>query len=216
VAHVRYQERYGSNELIVQPTIDPFGAQMLALSSGGHSTERGLETTVGYSRPDGHEFYVSYVRSQARGDLNTFEGIEGLSKVPFVQPNEVGPLAADLPNRLIAWGLLRIPGGMTFAPFLTVRNGFPYSAIDDNWVYVGPRNGSRLPWFGSLDISVTRVVDLPRQLPRARVGLKLYNLMSINTEREIQSDIAAPNFGVRYDPVPRDFSIVCVFLVGKH
>jgi carboxypeptidase family protein/TonB-dependent receptor-like protein len=217
IGHVRYQERHGRDELILQPTFDLAGTSTLALSSSGHSTERGIETTIGYhSSETGHEFYVSYVRSQARGDLNTFEDIEGLSKDPFVQPNQIGPLAADLPNRLIAWGLLRIPGGMTFAPFLTVRNGFPYSTIDDDWVYVGPRNGSRLPWFASLDISVTRVVDLPRQLPRARVGLKLYNLVAINTDREIQRDIAAPDFGVRYDPVPRDFSLVCVFLLGRH
>jgi hypothetical protein len=97
-----------------------------------------------------------------------------------------------------------------------MRNGFPYSTIDDNWVYVGNRDGLRMPWFGSLDISVTRVVDLPRQLPHARVGLKLYNLLAINTEREIQRDIASPDFGARYDPLPRDFSVVCVFLLGQH
>jgi hypothetical protein len=215
IAHVRYQERHGGDELILQPSVDLAGLPTLALSSAGRSTERGLETTVGYQRTDtGNEFYVSYVRSSARGDLNTFESLEGLSKDPFIQPNQFGSLPTEIPNRLIAWGLLRIPGGLTFAPFLTVRNGFPYSTIDGNWVYVGSRNGVRLPAFGSLDISVTRVVDLPRQLPRARVGLKLYNLMAVNTERDIQRNVASPDFGARYDPVPRDFSVVCVFLLG--
>ena len=46
------------------------------------------------------------------------------------------------------------------------------------------------------------------------VGLKLYNLMAINTERDIQRNVASPDFGMRYDPVPRDFSVVCVFLLG--
>ena len=215
IAHVRYQERYGTHELILQPSFDAAGAPTLALSSTGRSTERGVETTIGYRNTRiGDEFYVSYVRSSARGDLNTFENIEGLSRDPFVQPNQVGPLAADLPHRLIAWGLFRIPAGMTFAPFLTFRSGFPSSLINDDWVYVGPRNGARLPTYGALDISVTRVVDLPRQLPHARVGLKLYNIMDVNTQREIQRDIAAPDFGVRYDPIPRDFSFVFVFLLG--
>jgi hypothetical protein len=215
-AHVRYQERYGRDELILQPYTNPSGASTLVLSSGGQSRQRALETTLGY-RPasSGHEFYVSYVRSSARGDLNTFDRVEGLSKDPFVQANEVGPLPTDVPNRLIAWGLLRLPGGITFAPFVTVRSGFPYSAIDDNWVYVGQRDGLRLPTFGSLDISVTRIIELPRQLPRARVGLKLYNLIAANTEREIQRDVAAPDYGMRYDQVPRDFSVVCVFLLGR-
>ena len=215
IAHLRYQERYGADELILQPSHTSAGISRLTLSSAGRSTERGFETTVGYQRPDtGQEFYVSYVRSSAHGDLNTFEGLEGLSKEPFVQANQVGPLPTDIPNRLLAWGLLRLPGSVTFAPFLTVRNGFPYSAIDDDWVYVGARDGLRMPWFTSLDISVTRVVDLPRQLPHARVGLKLYNLISANSEREIQRDVASPDFGLRYDPVPRDFSLVCVFLLG--
>ena len=217
IAHLRYQERHGSDELILQPSTDSTGPSMLVLSSTGQSTERGLETTLGYRRSDtGHEFYVSYVRSRARGDLNTFESLEGLSKDPFVQPNQVGPLPANIPNRLITWGLLRLPSSVTLAPFVTVRNGFPYSPIDDEWVYVGHRDGLRMPWLGSLDISVTRVVDLPRQLPRARMGLKLYNLMAINTEREIQPNVASPDFGARYDPLPRDFSVVCVFLLGQH
>jgi hypothetical protein len=215
IAHVRYQERHGSDELILQPSVSLNGLSTLVLSSAGRSTERGLETTLGYRRADaGQEFYVSYVRSSARGDLNTFESLEGVSKDPFIQPNQVGPLPTDIPNRLIAWGLLRLPSAVTFAPFITVRNGFPYSTIDDNWVYVGDRDGVRMPLFGSLDISVTRVVDLPRQLPHARVGLKLYNLISINSERDIQRNVASPDFGVRYDPVPRDFSVVCVFLLG--
>ena len=214
-AHVRYQERYGRDELVLQPSTDSNGVSSLRLTSSGQSTARSLETTLGYRPPHiGDEFYVSYVRSAARGDLNAFDAVEGIFKDPFVQPNQVGPLSADVPNRLLVWGLLRLPGQITLAPFVEARNGFPYSAIDDNWAYVGARDGLRMPWVGSLDLSVTRVVDLPRQLPRARVGLKLYNLASVHSEREIQRDVASPEFGTRYDPMPRDFSFVCAFLLG--
>ena len=216
-AHLRYQERHGANELIVQPSSSDAGTQALALSSTGRSAERALETTVGFRRSDlGHEFYISYVRSSARGDLNTFDSVEGLTKDPFVQANAIGALPSEVPHRLLAWGLLRLPGSITFAPFVSVRSGFAYSAIDDDWLYVGNRDGLRLPVFGSLDISVTRVVDLPRQLPQARVGLKLYNIVSVHSEREVQPDVVSPEFGTRYDPVPRDFSVVCVFLLGRH
>jgi hypothetical protein len=111
---------------------------------------------------------------------------------------------------------LRLPWQVTLAPFVEARNGFPYSPIDDDWVYAGARNGLRAPWYGTLDLSITRVVDLPRQLPHARLGLKLYNIESAHTEREIQRDIAATDVGVLYDPLPRDFSFVCVFLLGRH
>src|SRR4029077_16154215 len=56
IAHVRYQERHGGDELILQPSVNLAGLPMLALSSAGRSTERGLETTVGYQHADtGHE-----------------------------------------------------------------------------------------------------------------------------------------------------------------
>ena len=73
----------------------------------------------------------------------------------------------------------------------------------------------RLPWTASLDLSATRIVGLPRHLPEARVGLKLYNLVSTHTEREVQRDIDRADFGTRYDPVPRDFSFVFEFLWGQ-
>ena len=47
------------------------------------------------------------------------------------------------------------------------------------------------------------------------MGLKLYNIASAHTEREIQRDIAREDFGTTYDPIPRDFSMVFEFLWGR-
>ena len=100
------------------------------------------------------------------------------------------------------------------APFLEWRSGFPYTAIDDQWVMVGAPNAFRLPHMATLDLSVARVVGLPHHLPDARVGLKLYNIASTHTERDVQTDVSRPDFGTTYDPVPRDFSIVFELLWG--
>ena len=40
----------------------------------------------------------------------------------------------------------------------------------------------RLPWYGTLDLSINKIVDLPSRLPKARVGMKFYNLAEIHTE----------------------------------
>jgi hypothetical protein len=104
---------------------------------------------------------------------------------------------------------------LTIAPFIDVRNGFPYRAIDDNWLYVGSPDAFRLPWFGTLDLSVNKIVSLPGRLPAARVGVKLYNLASTHTEREVQRDITRADFGTTYDPIPRDFAMVFEFLWGR-
>jgi hypothetical protein len=212
LARAKYQERHGRDELVLNPEADA----VLALSSTGTSTARSLETTVGYRAPKArHEIYVSYVRASTHGDLNSVDAVQGIFKEPFVQPNAAGPLPMDVPNRVLAWGLLRLPGRVTVAPFVDVRNGFPYSAVDENWLYVGERDGQRLPWFGSLDLYVNKIVGLPRHLPDARVGLKLYNLASMHSARDVQRDIDRPDFGTTYNPIPRDFTMVFELLWGN-
>ena len=155
------------------------------------------------------------MRARTRGNLNSFDAVEGIAKEPFVQPDEVGPLPADVPNRVLAWGIVHLPWTITVAPFLEVRDGFPYSAIADDWTYVGPRNSFRYPWFASLDLYVNKVFSLGQHLPAARIGLKVYSLASVHTERDVQRDLARPDFGQTYNPIPRDFTFVFELLWGK-
>jgi hypothetical protein len=216
LVRLKYQERHGHDELIVNPLPASNGTSVLALDSSGASMARSVETTVGYRTPRAHlEGYVSYVRSAARGDLNTIDALNEPFKEAFVQPNQVGPLPTDVPNRLLAWGLFRLPARVTIAPFVEVRDGFTYSAIDDTWAYVGQRDGYRLPWFGSLDVYVNKIVGLPGRLPDARIGLKLYNLAAVHSTRDVQRDIQRADFGTTYNPTPRDFSFVFELLWGR-
>ena len=76
------------------------------------------------------------------------------------------------------------------------------------------RDGARLPWFASLDLYVNAIVGLPGHLPDARVGLKLYSLASVHSARDVQRDVARPDFAATYNPVPRDFTMVFELLWG--
>jgi len=213
---VRYQERRSTHDLIVLPSADDgTGVAPVRLSSTGSSQSRSLETTAGF-RPAGHEFYVSYVRSATLGDQNSLEATEGLRRPTFEQVNLRGPLPIDVPNRVLAWGLFHLPGQFTFAPFLDTRNGFPYQAVNDNWLVVEPPGAHRLPWMAALDLSATRIVSVSHHLPDVRLGLKLYNVVRLNTERAVQRDIDRADFGTQYDPLPRDFSVVFEFLWGRN
>jgi hypothetical protein len=225
---LRYEERRGRHELVIDPAPGPtsdvegqgtFGGIPLVsdtLSSDGASRSRSLETTTGLRTAGGAEFYVSYVRASASGDQNSLDALEGLLRVPFVQPNQTGPLPVDVPHRVLAWGLFHLPSSVTIAPFLDARSGFPFTAVTDDWLVAGAAGAHRLPWTASLDLSATRVMGLPHHLPDARVGVKLYNVISVHTERDVQRDIERADFGTAYDPVPRDFSIVFEFLWGRH
>jgi hypothetical protein len=218
LVRARYEDRSGTHEPVVDPNASSIAPAPRSIpvfvTSRGTSRSRTLETTAGFRSASGNELYASYVRGWTEGDTNTVAATEGLFRAPFVQPNLRGPLAIDVPHRVLAWSIVQLPRRFTIAPFLEMRSGFPFTAIDDSWSIVGPAGAYRLPWMATLDLSVHRVVSLPRGLPDARVGLKLYNLASTGTEREVQRDITRADFASRYDPVPRDFSIVFQFLWG--
>lgn len=215
-ARVKYQERRGERELVIDPQVVSATRGVLALQSTGTSRARSVEGTLAWRATGaGHEVYVSYVRAAAEGHVNTLERIGGALREPFVQPDQVAPIRADVPNRLLAWGVLHLPARVTLAPFVEVRDGFPWSPVDDEWRYAGAANSARLPWFGSLDLYVNKVFTISNRLPDARIGLKLYNVLSIHTERDVQRDTARPDFGSTYNPIPRDFTMVFELLWNR-
>jgi hypothetical protein len=62
---------------------------------------------------------------------------------------------------------------------------------------------------------VNKVFSLSPRLPDARIGLKLYNIAAVHTERDVQRDVARPDFGRTYNPIPRDFTLVFELLWGQ-
>jgi hypothetical protein len=216
IARATYQQRSGSFEPVVNVVNGAADANALALSSTGTSRARSVETTFGFRSPtSGQSAYFSYVHASTRGDLNDFSAVEGNMKEPFVQPNEVGPMPADVPNRLLAWGLIKLPSKIQIAPFMELRSGFPYSAVDDEWRFVGARNSRRYPAFASFDFFVSKVVKLPGNLPHARIGLKMYNVLGAEDARDLQRDIFRPDYGATYNPIPRDFRSIFELLWGQ-
>jgi hypothetical protein len=202
-ARVVYQEQHGSGEPVIGVDNTPERAA-LVLRSDGVSRTRSLETTVGYrASRTGDSVYLSYVRASSVGNLNDFVSLAGVIKEPFVQADEVGPLPASVPHRLLAWGLLKLPSRITVAPFVEVRNGFPYSPIDDDWRYVGPRNSEHFPLFVSFDVFVNKVFKLPGRLPSARIGLKCFNLTGAQDARDVQRDLARVDYRTFYNPLLR-------------
>ncbi len=212
----KYQERHGRHELVVDPVAQGASSGTLDLRDDGTSSARSLEVTAAYRVSGGRqEWYVSYVRAAAQGPTNTLAEIQGPFREAYVQPDQMAPLRSDVPNRALLWGMLHLPRRITAAPFLEVRDGFPYTPIDETWNYAGPVNGSRLPWFASLDFYINKIFTISPRLPDARLGLKLYNIASTHTERDVQRDITRPDFGQTYNPIPRDFTFVFELLWGR-
>ena len=203
MARAAFQQRVARHEWMINPVVlSPTSGELL-LTGDGESSARSLEVTTGYRSAHGErQFYLSYVRSWTDGDLNDLNTVAGNRSQPQVLPAATGPLAADVPRRFLAWGVISLPWRLTASPFVQIRTGFPYTRVDENWDVVGTRNDARFPLFFSLDLAIEKALQLPFRLP-ARLGLKVFNLTAHNNGRAVQRDVQRPDFGQVFDSVGR-------------
>jgi hypothetical protein len=205
---VGYQERLSSREFIVNPS--PALGNVLLLSNNGRSSYREFQLTSSYRFRAHSQFVASYVRSKAYGDLNDFNSYFGNFGNPLIRGNQRSLLNYDSPNRFLFWGDFDVQYGVTLAPVLDLRTGFPYSVVDQDRNFVGPRNlAGRFPTFVSLDLQALKTIPLPGKYEkyRIRAGLKVFNVTNHFNPRDIQNNIASANFGGFYNGVGRLFGL---------
>src|SRR5712664_3494533 len=77
----------------------------LVLSGRGESRYRQLEFTTVLTPRAGQKLFLSYVHSEAQGDLNDLSRYLGEFPSPVVQPNQFSALPRDLPDRGIPHGV---------------------------------------------------------------------------------------------------------------
>jgi len=208
IVRVGYQQRQASREFVLNPTTVLNGESILGLDNSGSSRYRELELTTRYKFREQDEFVATYVRSSAKGDLNDFNSYFSNFENPIIQANERTRLAFDTPNRFLFRGEFHVKYGFTVAPVLDIRNGFPYSVINEDRNFVGPRNqAGRFPTFTSVDLQISRSVSLPGRFKgyRANLGLKVFNLTNHFNPRDFQNNLASDNFGGFSNGVGRMF-----------
>jgi hypothetical protein len=199
-----YLRRHGADEHLLQP--DPSAGE-LRLAGDGTSRYSELELTMRYLGGDRRDLTASYVHSSGTADLNGYDQFYGNMRSPIVRPNERGPIASDVPHRLLVRGTLGLPGGWLFAPVLEIRSGFPWSAVDEFQDFVGPRNRTgRLPAVRTLDVSLTRAWRFWKY--RFNAGIRVYNILGAAAERDVQTSLASPRFGQFFNPLERSIGIV--------
>jgi hypothetical protein len=204
---VAFMNRQGSHEFILTPD-SANGA--LRLSSGGTSRYRELEATTRYLGGGRKDVTVSYVWAKGTADLNNYDQFYGNFRNPIVRRNEHGLISTDVRHRLLVRGTIGLPGQWDFVPVLELRSGFPWSAVDEFQDFVGPRNISgRLPAVRTLDFTIARPWRFKKY--RFRAGLKIYNAFGASADRDVQSNITAPDYGTFYNHIERSIG----FLIGS-
>jgi hypothetical protein len=199
-----FLRRNGSRAYVLDPDA---GRGMLTLASSGESRYWEVETTGRWLASEYRDLTVSYVRSRSTRDLNDFDQFFGNVRNPILRANENALSPTDVPHRLLVRATIGLPGRWVFSPIFEWRTGFPWSAVDEFQDFVGPRNGAgRLPSVSTLDFTIARPVRVKKY--RFTAGLKFYNAFDSGSERDVQANVASPDYGRFYNPIQRSIGFL--------
>lgn len=200
-----YLRSHSAGVITITPKVVQ-GRDAHVLSGGGKSSYSQLELTSRVSIKEDQQFYFSYVRSRARGDLNEFNSYLGNFPFPVVRPNQVRNLPGDLPNRFLMWGVVQVPWRMGIAPIIEYRNGFPYSVFDGFQNYAGVPNAKRFPNFFSFDARVSKDFAVSPKYT-LRFSVSGFNLTNHFNALAVHSNIADSRFGEFFGNYRRRFRL---------
>jgi outer membrane receptor protein involved in Fe transport len=199
-----FVHRSGTHEAIVNP--DPIRG-VLSLAANGESKYTEFEVTGRYLGGEDRDLTVSYVHARSERDLNDYDQFYGNFRNPIIRPNEYSLSPTDVPNRILIRGSQAVGGKWVFLPVFEWRTGFPWSAVDEFQDFVGERNRTgRLPSVTTLDFSLVRPWRFRKY--RFTAGIKIYNAFANGAERDVQANIASPDYGQFFNPIKRSIGFV--------
>jgi hypothetical protein len=199
LARLNYLSSSTHDQFMAGPEQLPATNPLLLLTNNGGSRYHEFEATIRTRPSQRADLNISYVHSLGRGDLNTLTQEFVPFEQPVIRPNFIADLPSNVPDRLAAWGVFKIPWKITASPVLDWHTGFPYSAVDELQNYVGQPNSFRFPTFLALDLKLSKDFRIPF-LPwvknhRFRGALAIYNVTNHLNPRDVYNNIASPYFG---------------------
>jgi hypothetical protein len=199
VARISYLASRTFNDFTVDPEVLSPASGLLLLSNLGGSRYHEFEATLRIHPTDQADINISYVNSQARGDLNTMASVYVPYEQTVINPNLFGTLPTNVPERVVTWGRFKLPRKFIFTPLLDWHSGFPYSTFNELQNYVGPPNSRRFPTFLSLDTNTSKDFRIP-YVPwlskhTLRGSLRIFNVTNHGNFRDVYSTVTSPSFG---------------------
>ena len=199
-----YEERSTRRDFVLEPSADPatLNTGRLLLLNSGRSRYRELQAVARFRFQEGRNIFLSYVRSQARGNLNDFNHYFGNLKQAVIRPDEYARQPFDVPHRMLFWGEFALPFDVVATPVVDWRSGFPFSLVNEQQDFVGPRNeGGRFPSLMSFDLLVTKGLTIPfrGKKYRGRAGMTIFNITNHWNPRDVQNNLDSRQFGTFFN-----------------
>ncbi|HKS10919.1 MAG TPA: TonB-dependent receptor [Pyrinomonadaceae bacterium] len=212
-----YEERSTRRDFVLEPVVN--GATpnqgLLLLQNNGRSRYRELQAVARFRFQENRNIYLSYVRSQARGNLNDFNTYFGNQKHPVIRPDEYAKQPFDVPHRLLFWGEFGLPFDIVATPVLDWHSGFPFSLLNEQQDFVGPRNeGGRFPQLVTLDLLIMKGLTIPfrGKKYKGRAGFTVFNITNHWNPRDVQNNLASPQFGTFFNSPDRSVRLKFEFV----
>lgn len=168
----------------------------LVLSSAGSALTRQVEFTTRMGAGERKQFFFSYVRQHATGQLNDARDYLGNFPFPVVRQRWTASLPNEVPNRFLLWGTYSLPHKIQIFPHMEYRNGFPYQSTDVLQQYVASRPGPqrRFPRYFSTDIRIAKDFQILHH-HAIQLSTSILNLTNHFNALEVHGNIADPQYG---------------------
>jgi hypothetical protein len=192
---VRYLHADAQNQLTLSPQTTSAG-NALVLSGSGELQRRQLELTARTGATKQRQFFVSYVRQFARGDITDASSYLGDFPFPVVRSQITASTAGEIPNRFLFWGTSTLPWRMHISPHIEYRNGFTWQPVDQlqNYVALPPATQPRYPEYLSADARIAKDININPQ-HAIRLSLTIRNITNHDNPLQVHNNVADPQYG---------------------
>src|SRR5664280_248530 len=205
VIRAKYLQSHEQGMITLRPEVIQ-SQPAFVLDSSGWAQTRQAEFTARIGSASPRQFFLSYVRQYAYGDVNDAGSYLGNFPSPVIQPTLIASLPSEIPNRFLFWGSYgNLPKKITLSPHIEYRNGFPYQPTNlyQQWVpTTGPQY--RYPNYFSLDMRVSKDVQV-NPAHAVRLSLTVRNLTNHFNPLEVHSNLADPQYGTFFGNYDRKF-----------
>ena len=202
----KYLQSWAKDLITLQPGVVQ-NQPALVLGSSGSARTRQFEFTAKIGLDSRRQFFFSYVRQFAHGDISTTNPYVGDFPFPVVRKNLRASLPSEIPNRFLLWGIYRLPWKMQVSPQIEFRNGFPYQPTNVFQQYLESTSTQhRFPKYFSLDLRVSKDFQVSKKYA-VRLSGSFLNLTNHFNALDVHSNIADPQFGQFFGNYQRHFLV---------
>jgi hypothetical protein len=205
LVRLKYLQSSEHDMLTLQPEVIQ-NRTAFVLGASGTAQTRQTEFTARIGEASNRQFFFSYVRQYAHGDINAASAYLGNAPFPVVRGNLAASLPSEIPNRFLLWGSYALPRKIMLSPHLELRNGFPYEPTDVLQQYAAAAGGLqyRLPRYFSFNLRASKDIQVtPKHA--VRFSGTLTNLTNHFNPLEVHSNLADPQYGAFFGNYGRRF-----------